>query len=48
MLHVPQQPNLLFLIRFNQSTVSYDATKEDKVEALKSKQAEVERRLRAQ
>lgn len=31
---------------FNQTTVSYDASKEDKVEALKAKKAEVEERLR--
>lgn len=32
--------------RFNQTTVGYDATKEEKVEALKKRQAEVEQRLR--
>jgi hypothetical protein len=32
--------------RFNQTTVSYDATKEEKVEVLKRRQAEVEERLR--
>jgi len=32
--------------RFNQTVVSYDATKEEKVDALKSKNAEVEQRLR--
>jgi hypothetical protein len=31
---------------FNQQTVSYDATKEERVEALKSKRAQVEDRLR--
>jgi len=31
---------------FNQATVSYDATKEEKVEVLKRRQAEVEERLR--
>jgi len=31
---------------FNQTTVSYDATKEEKVEVLKRRQAEVEERLR--
>ncbi|EIM82390.1 DUF1014-domain-containing protein [Stereum hirsutum FP-91666 SS1] len=31
---------------FNQTTVGYDATKEEKVEALKKRQAEVEQRLR--
>ncbi len=33
---------------FNQVTVSYDASKEDKVDALKSKQSAVENRLRHQ
>ncbi|CAG8725712.1 5858_t:CDS:2, partial [Acaulospora colombiana] len=31
---------------FNQTTVSYDATKEEKVEALKKRQEEVQERLR--
>lgn len=31
---------------FNQTTVSYDATKEEKVEALKRRQGEIEERLR--
>lgn len=34
------------LSRFNQTTVSYDATKEEKVEALKRRQGEIEERLR--
>lgn len=33
-------------LRYNQVTISYDATKEEKVDALKAKQAEVEQRLR--
>jgi len=32
---------------FNQTTISYDASKDEKVEALKSKQAAIEERLRA-
>jgi len=32
--------------RFNQTVVSYDATKEEKVEALKRRQGEIEERLR--
>lgn len=32
--------------RFNQVTVAYDASKDDKLSALKSKKAEVEERLR--
>ncbi|KAF8913410.1 hypothetical protein CPB85DRAFT_1299721 [Mucidula mucida] len=32
---------------FNQTTVSYDASKEERVDALKSKKAQVEERLRA-
>ena len=32
--------------RFNQTTVAYDANKEEKVQALRGKRAEVEERLR--
>jgi hypothetical protein len=37
---------LLTTRSFNQTVVDYDATKEEKVEALKLKKAQVEERLR--
>ena len=34
------------LIRFNQTTIAYDASKEEKLDALRAKKAMVEERLR--
>jgi len=36
----------IMLSRFNQVTVSYDASKEDKVQALEARNRQVEERLR--
>ena len=36
----------ILLSRFNQVTVAYDASKDDKLSALKAKKTEVEERLR--
>lgn len=46
-LHSPPNiDDMLALDRFNQTVLAYDATKEEKLEALKAKKAQVEERLR--
>ncbi len=37
---------LTLVLSFNQTLVAYDASKQDKVEALKTKKSQVEERLR--
>jgi len=36
----------IYFDRFNQNVLSYDATKEEKIDALKERKAQVEDRLR--
>lgn len=45
-LYNPLDPDSRWSTRFNQTTVAYDASKEEKVKALDAKKAEVTERLR--